>query len=153
MSPAARASAVTDLEVAAVGNEIARSFLTWLDDLPAYKSVGVLGASQGACVAFQLLRAAPARFDYAINLSGYSLPGSEEGDPRLQRGRPNVFWGRGLFDKVIPPDYIDRTLSWLRQHSTLTARTYDIGHDVSALELADVAAFVRAQIGEELERY
>jgi phospholipase/carboxylesterase len=151
ISPEARASAVTDLQIAAVGNEIARAFLAWLDVLPPFESLGVLGGSQGACVAFQLLRAAPFRFDYAINLSGYSLPGSERGDLELQRSKPAVFWGRGIFDEVIPQDYIDRTRTWLVQHSTLIARTYEIGHGVSAAELGDVAAFVGAQISDAQE--
>lgn len=148
VSPERRASATTDSDVAAVGNEIARSVLAWLETLPAFETVGILGASQGACVAFQLLRAAPSRFAYAINLSGYSLPGSEEGDRELQRGKPPVFWGRGDFDDVIPEDYISRTATWLRLHSTLTERTYEMGHDFCPAELADVAAFVDEQIGD-----
>ncbi len=142
-----RASATTENDIAALGNAIARSVLDWLDTLPALETIGILGASQGACVAFQMLRAAPSRFDYAINLSGYSLPGSEEGDTELQRSQPPVFWGRGDFDDVIPQDYISRTGIWLRQHSTLTERTYEMGHDVSPAELDDVAAFVDKQIG------
>ena len=148
VSPKRRASATTDSEVAAVGNEIARSVLAWLDTLPAFETVGVLGASQGACVAFQLLRAVPSRFAYAINLSGYALPGSEEGDMALQRDRPPVFWGRGEVDEVIPADYIARTSTWLCQHSTLTERTYQMGHDVCPAELADVAAFIDEQISD-----
>jgi phospholipase/carboxylesterase len=148
-SPEIRAQAVTDPDVAAVGNEIARSVLSWLDALPAFETIGVLGASQGACIAFQMLRSAPARFDYVVNLSGYSLPGSERGDADLQRSKPPVFWGRGVRDEVIPEDYVDRTARWLLQHSTLTARTYQIGHEVSPAELSDVAAFVRRQVGAE----
>jgi phospholipase/carboxylesterase len=60
-----------------------------------------------------------------------------------------VFWGRGTLDEVIPKDYVNRTSNWLVQHSTLTERTYEIGHDVSSPEMRDVAAFVRAQIGDE----
>jgi phospholipase/carboxylesterase len=50
-----------------------------------------------------------------------------------------VFWGRGRYDTVIPADYVERTMEWLRQHSTLTAR-YEMGHTDSVAELADVAA-------------
>ena len=95
-----------------------------------------------------MLRTAPSRFDYAINLSGYSLPGSEEGDLELQCSKPPVFWGRGDFDEVIPQDYISRTAIWLRQHSTLTERTYEMGHNVCPAELDDVAGFVDEQIGD-----
>ena len=145
-SPHDRADARADAAVAALGNSIAQSFLAWLDVIPAFRSVGVLGASQGACIALQALRAAPGRFAYAINLSGYSLPGAEVGDRELRRRKPDVFWGRGLFDEVIPTDYVDRTARWLPRHSTLTERIYDIGHDVCAAELDDVAAFVSARI-------
>jgi phospholipase/carboxylesterase len=151
VSQEVRASAVIDREVAAAGNEIARSILGWLDALPTFQTLGVLGASQGGCVALQMLRAAPSRFAYAINLSGYSLPGSERGDLELQRSKPPVFWGRGTLDEVIPKDYVNRTSKWLVRHSTLTERTYEIGHDISSTELRDVAAFVRAQIGDEAE--
>lgn len=146
VSPEDRASATTDGDVAAVGNEIARAVLAWLDTLPAFESVGVLGVSQGACIAFQLLRAAPSRFAYGINLSGYLLPGSEPGDRELRRDKPPVFWGRGDSDDVIPTDYLIRTSSWLSQHTALTERLYKMGHDVCPAELADVAAFVDAQI-------
>jgi phospholipase/carboxylesterase len=149
ISPETRASAITDRDVAAVGNQIARSLLAWLDALPTFETLGILGASQGACIALQMLRAAPSRFAYAINLSGYPLPGSERGDLELQRSKPPVFWGRGAVDEVIPKDYVNRTSNWLVQHSTLTERTYEIGHDVSSTELRDVAAFVRTQIGDE----
>jgi phospholipase/carboxylesterase len=141
------ARATTDNAVAAVGNEIASSVLFWLNTLPAFETVGILGASQGACVAFQLLRAAPSRFEYAINLSGYLLPGWEEGDLDLRRDKPPVFWGRGDVDDVIPENYISRTAIWLRQHSTLTERIYEMGHNVSPAELDDVAAFVGEQVG------
>jgi len=148
VSPEKRASATTDSEVAAVGNEIARAVLDWLDTLPTFETIGILGVSQGACVALQLLRTAPSRFVYAINLSGSSLPGSGEGDAELQLSKPPVFWGRGDFDDAIPQDYISRTGIWLRKHSTLTERIYEMGHNVCPAELDDVAAFVVEQIGD-----
>jgi phospholipase/carboxylesterase len=146
VTPEDRASATTDRDVAAIGNGIARAVLDWLETLPPFETVGVLGVSQGACVAFQMLRAVPSQFDYAINLSGYSLPGSEEGDLELRRTMPPVFWGRGDVDDVIPADYLRRTRIWLRRHSTLTERTYRMGHDVCPAELGDVATFVRRQL-------
>jgi phospholipase/carboxylesterase len=149
ISPETRRTATTDDAVAAVGNGVARSVFAWLDRLPTFGSIGLLGASQGACIAFQLLRAAPSRFAYAINLSGYSLPGTEKGDLELRRTKPPVFWGRGTYDTVIPEDYVERTMKWLLQHSTLTVRTYEMGHTDSVAELADVAAFVTAHISNQ----
>ena len=148
ISPETRTSATTDEEVAEVGNLIAGSVLAWIDTLSGFQSLGILGASQGACVAFQMLRAAPHRFDYAINLAGYCLPGSEEGDLELRRTKPPVFWGRGDFDDAIPSNYIRRTKSWLLRHSALTERHYPIGHEFSTAELEAVAAFVVEQISD-----
>ena len=48
-----RRNAVSDLAVAAAGTDVARSVLTWLDPLPPFRAIGVLGVSQGACVALQ----------------------------------------------------------------------------------------------------
>jgi phospholipase/carboxylesterase len=145
-SPQDRVEAQTDAKVAALGNSIAGSFLAWLDAIPVFRSVGVLGASQGACIALQALRKAPGCFAYAINLSGYCLPGMEDGDRELQRRRPDVFWGRGRLDELIPTDYVERTARWLPRHSVLTERVYEIGHDICAAELDDVAAFVSARV-------
>ena len=145
-SPQDRTDATSDDEVAALGNSIAQSFLAWLDAVPAFRSVGVLGASQGACIALQTLRRAPGRFAYAVNISGYCLPGTEAGDRELRSKRPDVFWGRGRFDEVIPTDYVNRTAVWLPRHSTLTERVYDIGHDISEGELDDIADIVSARI-------
>lgn len=145
-SPQDRTDATSSAEVAALGNSIAQSFLAWLDVVPAFRSVGVLGASQGACIALQALRAAPGRFAYVVNVSGYCLPGIEAGDRELRSRRPDMFWGRGRFDDVIPTDYVNRTADWLPRHSTLTERIYDIGHDISKAELDDIAAFVSARV-------
>jgi phospholipase/carboxylesterase len=79
---------------------------------------------------------------------GYSLPGSEEGDRELLHSKPPVFWGQGDFDEVIPQDDICRTAIWLRQHSTLTERIYEMGRNVCPAELDDVAGFVVEQIGD-----
>ena len=57
-----------------------------------------------------------------------------------------MFWGRGTADTVIPDASVERTLTWLPSHSSLDERIYEgLAHSVSELELADVAAFVRAQ--------
>ncbi len=115
VSPEKRASATTDRDVAAVGNEIARAVLDWLDTLPTFETIGILGASQGD-------------------------------------SKPPVFWGRGDFDEVIHQDYTSRTAIWLRQHSTLTERIYEMGHNVCPAELDDVAGFVVEQIGDWTDR-
>lgn len=119
--------------------------LQWLDALPEQPtSVGLLGFSQGGAMALQLMRHAPERFRFAVQLSGFVPPGERPSDARLAELRPPVFWGRGTLDDVIPAVAIDRTLGWLPNHSTLTERVYeDVGHSVSESELRDVVAFLR----------
>ncbi|ANJ27928.1 alpha/beta hydrolase [Agromyces aureus] len=126
------------------------AILAWLDRAaPDVSSVGLLGFSQGGAISLELLRRAPERFAYVVNLAGFVLPGERQGDgdERLAELRPPVFWGRGTADPVIPEASIERTRSWLPVRSTLDERIYEgLGHSVSERELADVAAFVRAQV-------
>jgi phospholipase/carboxylesterase len=119
--------------------------LQWLDAMPEQPtSIGLLGFSQGGAMALQLLRHAPERFAFAVQLSGFVAPGARAGDARLAELRPPVFWGRGTLDGVIPGAAIEHTTAWLPGHSTLTERVYeDVAHSVSQGELADVVAFLR----------
>lgn len=121
--------------------------LEWLDELPEQPaSIGLLGFSQGGAMVLQLLRHAPERFAFAVQLSGFVATGERVGDARLASRRPPVFWGRGTADAIIPPDAIDRTQAWLPGHSTLTERIYEgMTHSVSQAELADIVTFLREQ--------
>jgi phospholipase/carboxylesterase len=121
----------------------ARAVLEWLDEQPAVPT-GLLGFSQGGALALQLLRLAPERFDYAVQLSGFVVQGAQQGDAELAERRPPVFWGRGTLDDSIPATSLDRTTEWLPQHSSLDARIYEgLGHGISPLELGDISAFIR----------
>lgn len=126
------------------------AILDWLDRAaPGVASVGLLGFSQGGAISLELLRRAPERFAYVVNLAGFVLPGERagDGDARLAELLPPVFWGRGTVDTVIPDASIARTRDWLPSRSTLDERIYEgVAHSVSERELADVAAFVRAQV-------
>jgi phospholipase/carboxylesterase len=127
------------LDAAALG------VLQWLDALPEQPtSIGVLGFSQGGAMALQLMRHAPDRIAFAVQLSGFVVPGSVDGDTRLSELRPPVFWGRGTADAVIPPEAVARTQYWLPGHSTLTERIYEgMPHSVSQAELDDIVRFLR----------
>ncbi|MDJ0375974.1 alpha/beta fold hydrolase [Cryobacterium sp. PH31-L1] len=121
--------------------------LAWLDDLPQQPtSVGLLGFSQGGAMALELLRAAPDRFSFAVNLSGFIARGPQTGDAVLAEAPLPVFWGRGTADGVIPPSAIERTQAWLPAHSTLIERIYEgLPHSISQAELGDVVTFLRTQ--------
>ena len=113
---------------------------------PTPAPIGLLGFSQGGAMALELLRRAPDRFAFAVSLAGFALPGERDGDERMSQLAPHVFWGRGTADGVIPLAAVARTQAWLPAHSTLDERIYEgVGHSVSDRELADVAAYIRAQ--------
>lgn len=123
----------------------ARALLAWIDDeLADAASVGLLGFSQGGVIALEALRLRPESFAFAVNLAGYANPVALPGDAALAARRPPVFWGRGAHDEVIPAALVAHTVQWLPAHVDLSGRVYpDLGHGVSADELADVVAFLR----------
>ena len=138
------ASQVDPVDVASAANDAARAILDWLDTTES-TSVGLLGFSQGGAMALQLLRNAPDRFAFAVNLSGFAVLDEHAGDAALAERKPPVFWGRGTLDQVITPDKIAYTEEWLPEHSTLTARIYEeLPHSIARPELDDVNAFIRS---------
>ena len=141
---ASQADAAT---VAEEADKTAVALLDWLDTTES-TSVGLLGFSQGGALSMQLLRNAPERFAFAVNLSGFAVLDDNAGDAELARVKPPVFWGRGTADEVISPDKIAYTEQWLPGHSTLTARIYeDLPHSISRPELDDVNAFIKSVWG------
>ena len=124
----------------------ATSVLEWLDTLE-YTTVGLLGFSQGAATALQMLRFAPTRFAATAALSGFLAGGGHEGDAELETARPAVFYGRGTVDQIITAEAVARTEDWLPRHTTATERIYEgLGHSVSEPMLDDVTAFLRANL-------
>lgn len=124
-------------------NDVAQAILGWLGARAPAPPVGVLGVSQGGVLGLQLLRIAPERIDYAINLAGYVLPGELPADSLLRQRRPPVFWGRGTRDVAIPGEELRRTAEWLPDHSTLATATYDSGHEPTQQAFDDAARFIR----------
>ena len=123
------------------------ALLAWLDTVQATR-ISLLGFSQGAAMALQLLRAAPDRFAAAVCLAGFVVPGDDAGDAALVQRRPPVFWGRGTDDPVIPDSAIERTARWLPEHADAQIRIYEgLGHAVSTPELTDLVTFLREHAG------
>jgi phospholipase/carboxylesterase len=134
----------------ALANEAAVAVLGWLDGLGLDKStqIGLLGFSQGGAMALQLLRHAPERFAYAVQLSGFVIEGGHPGDAALTEIMPPVLWGRGTADPVIPEEFIALTQEWLPEHSSLETRTYEgLAHGISGPELGDISAFISRFVG------
>jgi len=145
-----RGAAGNSEERVALANAATISVLEWLDSLGLDEGtqVGLLGFSQGGAMALQLLRHAPARFAYAVQLSGFVIEGGHSDDAALAEIKPPVFWGRGTADPVIPTEFIDRTQEWLPEHSSLETRTYEgLAHGISGPELGDIAAFISKFVG------
>ncbi len=127
-------------------DESMSALIDWLDTTDS-TGVGLLGFSQGAAMALQLLREQPTRLDYVVALSGFVVPNDHDGDALLAELRPPVFWGRGTDDTVIASSLIDNTIEWLPSHSTLTEGIYEgVGHWVSPEEISELGAFIRSQL-------
>jgi phospholipase/carboxylesterase len=126
--------------------EAANAVLEWLDSTDSER-VGLLGFSQGAALSFELLRAQPDRFEYALPLSGFVIPGERDGDARLAERKPPVFWGHGSADELFPPERLVFSREWLPKHTTLTEREYPgLGHGINQQELVDISKFLREQL-------
>lgn len=123
----------------------AHAVLRWLDSHAGDAAkIALLGFSQGAAVSLQALRLAPERFGAVAALSGYVSPGEMPEDEALRELRPQVFWGRGTNDDVIPTPLIDHTSQWLPDHSKLIGRVYPgLTHSISEDELLDVKVFLQ----------
>ena len=122
----------------------ASAVLEWLDTVD-YTSVSILGFSQGAAIALQVLRLAPDRIAATVALSGFVAGGVHPGDTALAELKPKVFWGRGTADQVITAAAVERTAEWLPAHADATIRIYEgVGHSISSPELKDFVAFLSA---------
>lgn len=130
-----------------VANAAVDSVLAWFDQLPEYRSVGLMGFSQGGAMVLQMMRRRPSEFAYGVQLGGFVVDDQQPGDIELAALRPAVFWGRGARDRVIPPSAITRTSRFTSTHVSLVERVYpDLGHDVAGREVSDLSEFVRATL-------
>jgi phospholipase/carboxylesterase len=121
--------------------------LDWLDTQDGFATVGVLGLSQGGAMALELLRRAPERFTYAVQLSGILL--GLDAAPNLAELHPPVFSGHGELDEIVPKADVDATNAWLASHTELTVKDYvGMGHWISAAEASDVCAFIAGIVAD-----
>ncbi|MEO6944601.1 MAG: dienelactone hydrolase family protein [Lacisediminihabitans sp.] len=123
--------------------------LGWIDGLTmSPSSIGLMGFSQGGCMALQLIRQAPERFDFALELSGFLGSAEHPGDAALAARAPRmpVFSAHGDLDDVIPAAAVDQTGRWLADHAELEKHRYPMAHTISQEELADIVEFVSARL-------
>jgi phospholipase/carboxylesterase len=115
--------------------------LRWLDTQTGFATVGVLGLSQGGAMALELLRQAPDRFAYGVQLSGILL--GLDAAPRLAELHPPVFSAHGELDEIVPKSNVAATNEWLANHTDLTVMDYvGMGHWISVAEATDVCDFI-----------
>lgn len=132
----------------AATQEAADAVLRWLDDaVPATTPVALLGFSQGGLMVTHLMRTRPERFFAGVVLSGFVADTAVPGDERLAELAPPVFFGRGDRDPIITDEAFARTSAWFPQHTTTTEVVYPgLGHGITAEEIEQVAAFLRANL-------
>jgi phospholipase/carboxylesterase len=123
--------------------EYVAEFLVRLAEKHPHRSVAILGFSQGAALALQLLLTSPERVDALIALSGH-VPGvgweSRASDAALS-GKP-VFVGHGTRDLVVPiaagRDAKEKLGSL---PLNLTYREYPMAHEISGETLEDLLSW------------
>lgn len=126
----------------------AQRVFDWQDrHATGYRSISLLGHSQGMAMATTLHRLRPGTYKSVVGLSGFVLSNDllnlTDVAPEPGRGTP-FFWGRDKQDLVINPDAVEFTGQWLEAHTSLTARSYPgMGHGFGPEEERDVAAFLR----------
>lgn len=120
----------------------------WIDQfIPLDSKLIVIGFSQGALMATQLLRTRANRIQATVLLSGFVAAGDLPGDVHLAINKPRVIYARGLEDQMIPKASISQLNTWLQANTKAITKTYPaLGHSVDSRVMADVAVYVQGQI-------
>jgi phospholipase/carboxylesterase len=121
---------------------------SWVEqNLPDASPLVVLGFSQGALMATQLLRTRPERLAASVFLAGFMFTGDQPADEALKTLKPKVFYGRGANDQLISREAVKALNIWLQSHTRAQTQTYEgLGHSVNEAMMADVAAYVAGQL-------
>jgi len=107
---------------------------------------GLLGFSQGAITGLSLLLEEPDRYAWVAALHGYLADAHSDLAPGGIEGKP-VLVGAGAGDQVIPESRSAAAADRLEAiGADVTRGSYPGGHGIGQEELADVVAFVEAQV-------
>lgn len=117
-----------------------------------FRTVSLLGFSQGMAMATSLLRLDPEDYAAVVGLSGFVVDpdGREAGlgdlfahDDAVAAARPKVFWGRGQDDPIISDARVEETHAWLNAHVDLMKIVYaGLPHAINAQELGHVREYL-----------
>ena len=120
----------------------------WVEEnIPEDSPLIVLGFSQGALMATQLLRTRPSRLAATVILAGFMFGGDQPADTELTILKPKVFYGRGAQDARITREAVSALNIWLQSHTRAQTKTYEgLGHSIDARVMADVANYLAGQL-------
>ncbi|WP_022869242.1 alpha/beta hydrolase [Yaniella halotolerans] len=127
----------------------------WVQSVASdYRSVSLLGFSQGMAMATSLMRMRPGTYATIIGLSGFVVDATETPelqalfqDDQVAATQQPFFWGYDPGDPIVASDRIAETGAWLRPRVTLEERTYNgIGHGIHPQEISHFMAFLNEQM-------
>jgi len=121
-----------------------------------YRSVSLLGFSQGMAMATSLMRIHPEAYTTVIGLSGFIVDttGAPEleslfDDAQVAKTQPPLFWGYDPADPIVSSDRIAETGNWLRPRVQLEERTYNgVGHGIHPDEIGHLVNFIEKHVHE-----
>src|SRR5699024_8849833 len=121
-----------------------------------YRSVSLLGFSQGMAMATSLMRIRPEAYTTVIGLSRFTV--DTTGPPQLEslfddaqvtKTQPPLFWGYDPADPTVSSDRIAETGKWLRPRVHLEERTYNgVGHGIHPDEIGHLVNFIEKHVHE-----
>lgn len=116
-----------------------------------YRSVSLLGFSQGMAMATSLMRMRPGSYLAVIGLSGFIIESPELDDlfkdEEFVTSNQPVFWGYDPQDPVVAADRIGQTAAWLRPRVNLVEKTYQgIGHGIHPQEIGHFLEFLNQHV-------
>lgn len=116
-----------------------------------YRSVSLLGFSQGMAMATSLMRMRPGAYPAVVGLSGFVIESAELNDlfkdEEFTTSNQPLFWGYDPADPIVAVDRIQQTGAWLRPRVNLVEKTYHgIGHGVHPQEISQFLEFLNEHV-------
>ncbi|NWN87705.1 MAG: phospholipase [Micrococcaceae bacterium] len=119
-----------------------------------YRSISLLGFSQGMAMATSLMRMRPGFYATIIGLSGFIIDATQTpeldelfDDEHFAASNQPFFWGYDPEDPIVAHDRIEQTGAWLRPRVNLTERTYNgIGHGIHPEEMQHFTQFINEHV-------
>ena len=124
----------------------------WVQSVAAnYRSVSLLGFSQGMAMATSLMRMRPGFYPAVVGLSGFVVEAQELNDlfedEAFATSKQPFFWGYDPADTIVAADRIEQTGAWLRPRVNLEEKTYNgIGHGIHPQEIGHFITFLNEHV-------